>query len=64
MKRAALLLVALALAGCGGDDSNQAASTTAAAADGVEELGNVLDLRADFEADEGKTRVVILFSPT
>jgi ABC-type glycerol-3-phosphate transport system substrate-binding protein len=65
MRRAALLLAALLLvAGCGGDDSNDAASTTAAAADGVEKLANVLDLRSDFEADEGKTRVIVLLSPT
>ena len=36
----------------------------AAPADGVQELANVLDLRADFEADAGKTRLLLLFSPT
>ncbi|HEX4931173.1 MAG TPA: hypothetical protein VFV62_10740 [Gaiellaceae bacterium] len=62
MRRTALLLVAvLALAGCGGDT---AAPEAAAPSDGVEELANVLDLRADFEADAGKTRVILLFSPT
>ena len=29
-----------------------------------EELANVLQLRSDFEQDAGKTRVLLLFSPT
>ncbi len=45
----------------GGDD---AAAPAAAPADGVQELANVLDLRAAFEADAGKPRVLFLFSPT
>jgi ABC-type glycerol-3-phosphate transport system substrate-binding protein len=60
---ALLLLAAVALAGCGGGDE-QAADTAAAPTSGVKELGNVLDLRADFEADAGKPRVIVLFSPT
>ncbi len=59
---ALLLLAAVALAGCGGDQ--QAADTAAAPSGGVKELGNVLDLRADFEADAGKPRVIVLLSPT
>ena len=63
MRRAALLLLAvLALAGCGGDE--ETATPEAAPADGVQELANVLDLRAGFEADAGKPRVLLLFSPT
>ena len=49
----------LALAGCGGDGE-----PAAAPADGVRELDNVLQLRADFEADAGRTRLLVLLSPT
>jgi ABC-type glycerol-3-phosphate transport system substrate-binding protein len=63
MRRIAFLLVAvLALAGCGGEDATT--PEEAAPADGVQELANVLDLRAAFEADAGKRRVLFLFSPT
>jgi ABC-type glycerol-3-phosphate transport system substrate-binding protein len=58
---ALLLVAALALAACGGDDDE---ATVPAASAGVEELSNVLDLRANFEDDAGKTRMVVLFSPT
>ena len=63
MRRAALLLLlaAVTLAGCGG---GEAAAPETAPAGGVKELANVLDLRADFEADVGKARVLLLFSPT
>jgi len=66
IRRAAILLLALlALAGCGGDeDSSPAPKPAASAADGVKELANVLDLRSDFEADAGKTRMIVLLSPT
>jgi hypothetical protein len=57
----ALLALGLTLAGCGGDE---AAAPKAAPADGVQELANVLDLRAAFEADTGKPRLIFLFSPT
>ena len=52
-------MLLLALAGCGGDGEQAAAP-----ADGVRELANVLQLRSDFEAGTGKTRVLLLFSPT
>jgi hypothetical protein len=58
--RKTLLLLLLALAGCGGDGSEKAAAPE----DGVRELDNVLALRSDFEADAGKTRLLVLFSPT
>ena len=61
-RSALLLLAALALAGCGSDD---AAKPEAAATTGpVKELANILDLRADFEADTGKPRLLLLLSPT
>lgn len=62
VRRAApLLLAALALAGCGGDET---ATPQAGSAGGVQELANVLDLRAAFEADAGKARAIVLLSPT
>ena len=70
MRRSALLLLLalLALAGCGGGDEDAAPAPApepaAKPADTVKELANVLDLRSDFEADAGKTRVIVLLSPT
>ena len=62
MLRAAFLVVAvLALAACGGDER---AAQEASPGGEVEELANVLDLRAAFEADAGKPRLLLLFSPT
>jgi hypothetical protein len=62
VRRPLLLLLVALLAACGGgDDPEQHA---AAPADGVRELANVLQLRSDFEAGSGKTRVLLLFSPT
>ena len=58
---ASLLLAALALAGCGGSNAAEPESASGGA---VKELANVLDLRADFEADAGKKRAIVLFSPT
>ena len=66
MRRAALLaLAALALAGCGGGEGAMSPGTTTSARDGgIVELDNVLGLASDFRADEGKTRVLLVFSPT
>jgi hypothetical protein len=59
VRRAALLLLLLALAGCGGSEEQSAEP-----AGGVQPLDNVLALRSDFEAAAGKTRLLVLFSPT
>ena len=65
MKRLApLLLAVLALAGCGGGDGDDEAPVQAEAGNAIVELDNVLGLASDFRADEGKTRVLLLFSPT
>jgi hypothetical protein len=61
VRRTVVVLLLLALAGCGGGDGGEQA---AAPKDGVRELANVLDLRADFAADSGKPRLLLLFSPT
>jgi ABC-type glycerol-3-phosphate transport system substrate-binding protein len=62
VRRLALLGVALVLAACGGGTDEK--PDAAAPADGIENLDSILALRSDFEADAGKPRLVILFSPT
>ena len=52
---AVVLLALVALAGCGGDE---------AAAPAVEDLTDLAAFRSDFQAEAGKTRVVLLFAPT
>ena len=59
---APLLVAAFALSACGG--GNDAAAPETTASDGARELSNVLELRAAFEADRGKTRLLVLLSPT
>ena len=65
MRRVGLLVALLALAGCGGDkDPEESAPAPTAETGEVRDLGNVLALRSDFEADAGKQRVLLLLSPT
>ena len=59
----ALALAATMLTACGGGDGETAAPEPAQKAR-VADLTNVLQLRGDFEQDAGKTRVLLLFSPT
>jgi hypothetical protein len=61
VRKSLLLVLVLALAACGGSDEPEPA---AAPQDGIRDLDNVLALRSDFEADKGKTRLLVLFSPT
>jgi hypothetical protein len=60
VRKALLLVLLLAVAGCGGDEN----MADPPARGPVTHLDNVLALRSDFEADAGKTRVLLLFSPT
>jgi hypothetical protein len=59
----ALALVGALLSACGGG-SGETAAPQPAQRDRVTDLANILRLRADFEASAGKTRVLLLFSPT
>jgi len=58
-----VLLLLLTSAGCGGGGGQESSSQAKPTA-GVEELENILALRSAFEANAGKTRVILLFSPT
>ena len=62
VRRALVLLLVAMAAGCGGGAEPE--QQAAAPEDDVRELANVLQLRSDFEADAGKTRVLLLLSPT
>ena len=64
MRRVALPACCAVLALAGVAAETRRAAPEAAPSDGVQELANVLDLRAAFEADAGKPRVLFLFSPT
>jgi hypothetical protein len=65
---AGLLAVSvLAAAGCSGGDGGgggPAASPPAAAGAQLQDVAGVLDLRAAFNADEGRPRLLLLLSPT
>lgn len=56
MKALALLVAVVALVGCGGSGDEPAATA-------LQDLTALDQLREDFEAAEGKTRVVLLFAP-
>jgi hypothetical protein len=60
----ALLVLAAALAGCGGGADREDPPLQGAPREAVAELDNVLQLRSDFEAAAGRTRLLVLFSPT
>ena len=64
LRLAPLLLAALVLAALRRRRGRGDRRTESAASGGVRELSNVLELRAAFEADSGKTRLLVLFSPT
>lgn len=65
MRRFLALLVTTAalVAGCGGSHSSPGGAETAARP-AVRDIDNVLALRGAFNADRGKTRLLLIFSPT
>lgn len=64
MKRVAVLLAALLLAGCGGSDDEQASGDKAAAEPQLADLTSVAELKRRFNADEGVPRLIVLVAPT
>jgi hypothetical protein len=59
------VLAALALASCGGGgDGRPEAASGPAPATQLTDVQGVLDLRAAFNADSGRPRLVLLLSPT
>jgi hypothetical protein len=58
---AALLLLALALAGCGGSPGQSSGDV---AAGSVVELKSLKTLTTAFDGDTGKARLLLLLSPT
>ena len=58
------LLAVAVLAACGGDSVGKEPGLQGTPRESVTDLDNILALRSDFEADAGKTRVIILLSPT
>jgi ABC-type glycerol-3-phosphate transport system substrate-binding protein len=65
IRRGLLLLAVLALTACGGGGGGAPeASSPASAAGGLTDIESVLDLRAAFNADSGRPRLLLLLSPT
>jgi hypothetical protein len=61
----ALLVTTAALAaGCSGGSDSSSGSGEAVAQPTVRDISSVLALRGAFNADRGKTRLLLLFSPT
>jgi hypothetical protein len=56
--------VVLALAGCGSGSESNGAEPAAAERPEVAQLDSVLPLRAAFNDDRGKPRLLLLLSPT
>ena len=64
---AALAALVLASCGGGGDDEPEPAAAPAAspgATAGLTDLAGIFPLRAAFNADAGRTRVLLLLAPT
>jgi hypothetical protein len=61
MRRSLALLVVLVLAGCGGSSDARPATATQRP---LKDLVNVDALKRDFNADKGRARLLLVFSPT
>lgn len=63
-----LVAASLGLAGCGGGSDGDTAAKTAASEPGTEatlvDVTSVDSLRARFNADAGRPRLLLIFSPT
>jgi hypothetical protein len=58
-------IVVLAVAGCGGSDSaSPPAQASSAARPAVADLKSIDTLKADFNADAGRSRLLLILSPT
>ena len=65
MRRLLPVIAVAVLAACGGTSvEREDPPLQGPPRESVTELDNVLQLRSDFEAGAGKTRVLLLFSPT
>jgi hypothetical protein len=63
VRRLALVLIALVVAGCGGGD-DEGSGTTTAAAPGLSDLTSVDRLKERFNGDRGVPRLIVLVAPT